>query len=106
MLRETPGCTGEGSSECKCVGILICKMPTSMRAVTCNINYRRLAIGNTKENTPMDRTWEDEACGLVSQGLVDNCAGMRLMLDKACWTKGMVTCRHIGKYSDTSLAYA
>jgi hypothetical protein len=29
-------------------------MPTGMRAVICNINYRRLAIGITKENTPME----------------------------------------------------
>ena len=26
-----------------------------------------------------------------------NCAGMRLMLSEACWTKGVVTRRHIGK---------
>jgi hypothetical protein len=54
----------------------------------------------------MDRTWEDEAHSLVSQGSVGNCAGMRLMLYEACWTKGMVMHRHIGKYGDTSLAYA
>jgi hypothetical protein len=29
--------------------------------------------------------------GGVSQGPVGNCAGMQLMLNKACGTKGMVT---------------
>jgi hypothetical protein len=77
-----------------------------MCSVIFHIYYRRLAIGNTKENAPMDRTWEDEAHGSVSQGLVGKCAGMRLRLNKACGTKGMVTRRHIGKYGDTSLAYA
>jgi hypothetical protein len=39
-LCEALGCTGEDSSECRSTGILICKMPTSMHAVTCNIYYR------------------------------------------------------------------
>jgi hypothetical protein len=54
----------------------------------------------------MDKTWEDEARGSVSQGQVGKCAGMHIWLNKACGPKEMVMCRHIGKYGDTSLVYA
>jgi hypothetical protein len=54
MLHETPGCTGKYSSEYKSAGIFIWKMPTGVCVVTCNIYYRQLAIGNTKETAPTE----------------------------------------------------